>query len=119
MQVALLLIFTLFSLSSFFVILWSADPYTTTSMVRALFFITSFFSFLGVFVLLNMGVSRIFKSPLHFSAAFRRGALFAALAFGFVFLEKFSILNIGNSLAMTLLTVSLEMLAISRNNHEI
>lgn len=118
MHAALLLIFTLFSLSSFLVILWTSDPYTTTAVVRALFFITLFFSFLGVFVLLNMGVLRLAKRPLPFVAAFRRGFLFATLAFGFVVLEHFTILNIGNAFAIFLLTISLEMFIIHQKHHE-
>jgi len=112
MNTVLLLIFTIFSLVSFIVILWGADPYSANSLVRTLFFVTLFFSFVGAFSLLGLWVSRLFSKPLSFDTAFRRGFLLASLAISLVLLETFSVLNIGNAFAAFLIVVSMEMLAV-------
>jgi hypothetical protein len=108
MNTALILVFTLVSLISFIAILVGADPYTSNSFIRVLFFITLFFSLMGIFTLIG---ARVSKSMI---TAFRRGFLLAALALSIVLLENFSVLNLGNAFAMFLLVVAIEMIATYR-----
>ena len=112
MNAALLFIFTIFSLVSFGAILWGADPYSADLSVRTLFFASMFFSFVGIFTLFGIWGSKLFGRPLGFKAALRRGFLFSALAISIIILETFSVLNIGNVLAVFLVVVALEMIAI-------
>jgi len=114
MNTILLLVFTLFSLLSFSGILWGADPYTSNALIKSLFFLTMFFSTMGVFALSGIWLSRVIKKPLAFDVAFRRGLLLAMLAVAIVALEGGSILNIGNAFAVFMLVVALEMVAVYR-----
>jgi hypothetical protein len=117
MNTVLLLLYTLFSVSSFFGILWGADPYESSFLIRMLFFVTLFFSLIGIFSLAGIWFSRKKRGILEeheklsvFGIAFRRGILLAGLAVAMIALEAGSILNIGNALAIFLLVVSVEML---------
>ena len=112
MNTALLFIFTFFSLVSFGAILWGSDPYSAYSSIRALFFGSMFFSFVGIFTLFGIWGSKLLGRPLEFKAALRRGFLFSALAISIIILETFSVLNMGNVLAVFLIVVALEMVAI-------
>jgi len=117
MNTALLLLYTLFSVSSFLGILWGADPYESSFLIRMLFFVTLFFSLVGIFSLAGIWFSRKKRDILGeheklsaLGIAFRRGILLAGLAVAMIALEAGSILNIGNALATFLLVVSVEML---------
>lgn len=112
MNVALFLIFTLFSLASFGAILWGSNPYSARLLIRILFFISLFFALMGIFSLLGIWISRLFASYLTFGIAFRRGFLLAALSMSLILLETFSALNAGNAFAAFLVVVGLEMFAI-------
>lgn len=121
MYAALLLTYTLFSISSFLGILLGADPYESGFLIRTLFFVTLFFSLVGIFALGGVWFSKrkLRILPEHekllvFGGAFRRGVLLASLAVSIIALETFSILNIGNAAAMFLLVVSVEVLAVYR-----
>lgn len=112
MNSTLLWIFTVFSLASFFGILWGADPYSSGFFIRTLFFLALFFSLTGMFSLLGLFVAKLKRKPHALEATFRRAVLLAALAASVTVLETFSILNIWNAFAAFLFVVSLEMLAI-------
>ncbi|MFY9457972.1 MAG: hypothetical protein WAP23_03565 [Candidatus Spechtbacterales bacterium] len=115
MNTAFLLIFTLFSLVSFTAILFGSDPYSAALPLRILFFTTLFFSFLGLFSLSSIGLSKLFGRSLAFGGAFRRGLLFSLLVSTLIMLETFSALNIVNAIAVFLVVVAVEAVAILRN----
>jgi len=117
MYTGLLLLYTLFSVSSFLGILWGADPYESSFLIRTLFFVTLLFSLIGIFALAGIWFSRKKQAVLAeheklaaFGMAFRRGVLLSGLAVAIIVLEAGSILNIGNAAAIFLLVVSVEML---------
>lgn len=119
MNTLLLFIFTIFSLFSFSGILLGADPYTSGAMIKILFFVTLFFSAIGVFAMSGIWGSRLLATlrpahgkPLAFNVAFRRGLLLALMSVAIVALEAGSILNVGNAFAVFLLVVTLEMIAV-------
>lgn len=122
----LLFIFTVFSLASFSAILVGTDPYSASLFIRTLFFITLFFSFIGLFSISGLtllsfrGKFKRVKFSEHASKGievgmiFRRSMLLAILASSLILLETFSVLNLGNALAMFILIVAVEMLVIYR-----
>lgn len=112
MNAVLLLIFTLLSLSSLGAIIFGSDPYSASIYIRVLFFVTLFFSFLGVFSILGIYISRLFGSRPSFGVIFRRGFLFAAVSLFIILLETFSVLNAGNASAVFIIVVALELFAI-------
>lgn len=116
MNTAFLLIFTLFSLASFIAILWGADPYSANFPVRILFFVTLFFAFIGLFSFINIWVSRFVSKPMALGAAFRRGFLFSSLVISLILLQAFSALNIGNAIAVFLVVLAAEMIAVYKNS---
>ena len=116
MNTALLLIFTIFSLVSFIAILWGADPYSASPLVRTLFFVTLFFSLMGLFSLLGIWISKLFKGPRSLGVIFRRGSLLSLLTVSIVLLETFSALNMINALSILLVIIVIEMIAIYKNN---
>lgn len=116
MNTVFLLIFTFFSLASFIAILWGADPYSANLPVRVLFFATLFFTFIGLLSFLNIWISKLLSKPMVFGVAFRRGFLFSSLVISLVLLQTFSVLNIGNAIAVFLVIVAAEMIAVYKNS---
>lgn len=112
MHAILLFIFTLFSVISFFGILFGANPYSSGASIRILFFMTLFFSLAGIFSMFHVLPSALWRKTVAFETAFRRGMLLSALGVGLAVFQTFSMLNIGNAFAAFLLVVSLEMLAL-------
>lgn len=115
MNTLLLFIFTLFAGISFFGILFGADPYTSGALLKSLFFITLFFSAMGISTLFWLFGVSLFRGSLAFGSALRKGLLLALLITALVALEAGGILNIGNAFAVFLLVVTLEMMAMYRN----
>lgn len=91
-----------------------ADPYASGPLIKSLFFVTLFFSAMGIFALGGIWGSRLIARPVTFGIAFRRGLLLAMLAVSIVALQAGAILNIGNAFAVFLLAVTLEMLALCK-----
>lgn len=108
-MIALLLVFTAFSLSSFVAILVGSDPYSTNTLVRVLFFITMLLSMVGVFSIFGILVARFRGASLEFDVVFRRAIFLSGLVVTLVLLESASLLNIVNSFSIFLLVVGFEM----------
>jgi hypothetical protein len=113
----LLLVFTIFSLVSFGGVLWGADPYTTTTIVKSLFFVTLFLSVSGAFSLLNLWMAKLFRKPTSLDVCLRRGLLLGLLAVAIVSLETAGLLNFLNAFALLTLVVALEIVAIYRRQY--
>lgn len=112
MNTALLFVFTLFSGISLGAIIWGADPNAASFFIRTLFFVTLFFSLMGLFSLFGIWISKLFKSPRSLGVIFRRGFLLSLLSVAIILLETFSALNMINALAILLVIVVIEMIAI-------
>ena len=78
-MIALLLVFTAFSLSSFVAILVGSDPYSTNTLVRVLFFITMLLSMVGVFSIFGILIARFRDAALEFDVVFRRAIFLSGL----------------------------------------
>jgi len=118
LNTVLLLVFTIFSLSSFIAIFVGSDPYSASLFIKVLFFLTLFFSLIGVFSILGVWVSRFGGRLSAFDVIFRRSMLLAVLALSLILLETFSALNIINTSATLLLIVSTELLFVHRKVNE-
>ena len=116
MNIALLLIFTLSSLASFLAILFSSDPYHSQKAIIFLFFVTMFLSIMGVFSLTWILGSKIGSKKIEYAVSLRRAFLLSALVTSLVLLEKYFVLNIGNTSSLFLLIVGVEMIFIYKNN---
>jgi len=120
MNTFLLLVFTIFSLFSFGAITYLSDPYFANIIIKTLFFVTMFFSLVGLFSLFGIWASRMFKrskETIDDSEVFRRGALIAGLCVMLVGLQTFSLLNIGNAFAVLLLVMGMEMAAVYKKQY--
>jgi hypothetical protein len=119
MYSALLFVFTLLSGISLGAILLGSDPDTSPFFIRLLFFVTLFFSLVGLFTLLNIWISKLVSRPMPFGTAFRRGSLLSLLSIALILLETFSALNILNALAILVVIVAVEIAAMYRSRkHE-
>lgn len=115
MYSALLFVFTLLSGISLGAILLGADPNTSPFFIGLLFFVTLFFSLVGLFTLLNIWISKALSRAMPFGTAFRRGSLLSLLSIALILLETFRALNILNAFAIFVVIVAVEMVAVYRN----
>lgn len=118
MNTALLLIFTFLSSASFLAILFGTDPYHSAAIVIFLFFTTMFLSLMGIFGLFGIAGAKLGGKEAEYGVSLRRALLLSTLVTSLVLLEKYFVLNIGNTAALFLLTVGVEMTFVYRKINE-
>lgn len=116
MNLVLLLIFTLFSLTSFLSILFGVDPFHSSYIIIFLFFITMFLSLMGIFSLAGILGSKLSSKKAEYIVSLRRAFLLSILVISLVLLEKYFVLNVGNTASLFLLIVGMEMVFVYKNN---
>ena len=115
MYAALLLIFSIFSATSFSFVVVGTDPYSSGLLVHILFFISLFFSLAGG---ISLGAVLFLKTKKkNFSSLVlsRRSVLVSTLVVLLLLLYTYSLLNLLSLLTLSIAIVSAEIMAIKRD----
>lgn len=96
-----IIIGTLLSLASFIAVVVLVDPYSEANFGKALFFISFFLAFLGIFTIGGYFI-RKWRSKretlIHIQHSFRQGILFSLILTALLLLETFEMFNWGTAL---------------------
>lgn len=114
---------TIMCLGAWAMVLFNVDPSRDSQLGLIFFYITLFFSLLGLISLINFGLYRLVTKsdyPLFrlVQKSFRNGVIGSSLILTMLFLQVLNILNIWTGVMLLILFLSISFFKLSTRAHE-
>ncbi len=104
-------------------VVWNVDPYRDSQLGLILFYITFFFSLMGIISLFSFGLYRLVTKsdyPLFrfVQKSFRNGVVGASFVLFLLILQVFNILNIWTGIMLLIVVLSISFFQLSSRAHD-